>query len=224
MLTCIFHRKVLAALPDNWIPFGVDWKPTSGEESTLSPEQMSVDGGGIETEGTRSGPCTFAVHSTSHRLTGDEYGTVRICTLKAKTLEHLKNKGQTLGFGHSSSPQSMFNNIQLFPQMFPWLFPYGLGGLAMASIRTDSLKLTISDLCYYIMTSGSRLTYISPWWHLINSRLRLASLAVIYSPRRSISIRSLIALCKSTQRCCLTFGVAAGCEGEVGQLEVKSVW
>ncbi|KAJ7267070.1 hypothetical protein C8J57DRAFT_1068144 [Mycena rebaudengoi] len=107
------------------MPFGIDWKQTDGDESTLTPEQRSVDDGGVDTEGTSSGKCTFAVHG----LTGDEYGSASIRTLKAKTLDHLANNGQTLGFGHSAEPQSMFKNVQLYPQMFPWLFPYGLGGI-----------------------------------------------------------------------------------------------
>ncbi|KAJ7248014.1 hypothetical protein C8J57DRAFT_1438014 [Mycena rebaudengoi] len=115
----------LDALPEYGMPFGVDWKSTSGEDSTLTSEQVSVDNGGIDTEGTRSGKCTFAVHG----LSGDEYGSASIRTLKLKTLDHLANNGQTLGFGHSTTPQSMFNNIQLYPQMFPWLFPYRLGGI-----------------------------------------------------------------------------------------------
>ncbi|KAJ7258650.1 hypothetical protein C8J57DRAFT_1234243 [Mycena rebaudengoi] len=115
----------LEALPEYGMPFGVDWKSTSGEESTLTPEQVSMDNGGIDTEGTRSGKCTFAVHG----LSGDEYGSASIRTLKLKALDHLANNGPTLGFGHSTTPQSMFNNIQLYPQMFPWLFPYGLGGI-----------------------------------------------------------------------------------------------
>jgi hypothetical protein len=121
---CILKEN-LEALPEYGMPFGVDWKQTSEEESTFGPEQRSVDDGGVDTEGTRTGKCTFAVHG----LTGDEYGTASIRALKAKTLEHLANDGQTLGFGHSATPQSFFNNVQLFPQMFPWLFPYGLGGI-----------------------------------------------------------------------------------------------
>ncbi|KAJ7279882.1 hypothetical protein C8J57DRAFT_1014034, partial [Mycena rebaudengoi] len=100
---CI-SKENIDALPEYGMPFGVDWKQTSEDESTLSPEQRSVDDGGVDTEGTKT-------------------------ALKAKTLEHLANDGETLGFGHSNTPQSFFNNVQLFPQMFPWLFPYGMGGI-----------------------------------------------------------------------------------------------
>ncbi|KAJ7270314.1 hypothetical protein C8J57DRAFT_1435470 [Mycena rebaudengoi] len=54
---------------------------------------------------------------------------------RAKTLDHLANNGQTLGFSHSTSPQSMFDNIRLYLEMFPWLFPYGLGGIGHPSHR-----------------------------------------------------------------------------------------
>ena len=30
---------------------------------------------------------------------------------------------------HEEEPESLYNNPQLYPQMFSWLFPYGLGGL-----------------------------------------------------------------------------------------------
>ena len=34
-----------------------------------------------------------------------------------------------LGIGQGKHPESLYNNPQLYPQMFLWLFPYGLGGL-----------------------------------------------------------------------------------------------
>ncbi|KAJ6623834.1 hypothetical protein B0H10DRAFT_772277 [Mycena sp. CBHHK59/15] len=117
-------QENLDALPENGIPFGVDWKQSSHSESNPSLEQMSVDDDG-GSEGTLNGPCTFAVHG----LTGEEYGNMSMKTLKAKTLDHLASGGKTLGFGHSETPESLYNNLQLFPQMFPWLFPYGFGGI-----------------------------------------------------------------------------------------------
>ncbi|KAJ7814254.1 hypothetical protein B0H14DRAFT_3090128 [Mycena olivaceomarginata] len=68
---------------------------------------------------------TFAVHG----LTGEQYNTAKIDTLKTKALDHLPNGGQKLGVGHAAEPESTYNNVQLYPQMFPWLVPYGLGGI-----------------------------------------------------------------------------------------------
>lgn len=78
-----------------------------------------------DTEGTETGPCTFTVHG----LTGPEYEQSTIKELKAKALRHLNIGGKSLGIGHEETAQSLYHNQQLFPQMFPWLFPYGHGGL-----------------------------------------------------------------------------------------------
>jgi hypothetical protein len=37
-----------------------------------------------------------------------------------------------LAIGHEKNPQSIYNNPLLYPQMFPWLFPYGIGGIGNA--------------------------------------------------------------------------------------------
>ncbi|KAJ6598815.1 hypothetical protein B0H10DRAFT_1728551, partial [Mycena sp. CBHHK59/15] len=47
---------------------------------------------------------------------------------KAKALSHLKSKGKTLGVGQAEEPESMYHNLHLYPQMFPWLFPYSYSG------------------------------------------------------------------------------------------------
>ncbi|KAJ7788979.1 hypothetical protein B0H14DRAFT_2397881, partial [Mycena olivaceomarginata] len=86
--------------------------------------QLSVHDDGEE-EGTTSGPCTFAVHG----LSGEVYNNMKIDALKAKALNHLANGGQVLGVGHAEKPEETWSNVQLYPQMFPWLFPYGLGGI-----------------------------------------------------------------------------------------------
>ncbi|KAJ7156921.1 hypothetical protein C8R43DRAFT_839813, partial [Mycena crocata] len=54
-----------------------------------------------------------------------------IKTLKMAALDHLKARGQTMGVGHAKEPESTssFGNYNLHPQMFPWLFPYGKGGV-----------------------------------------------------------------------------------------------
>ncbi|KAJ7075574.1 hypothetical protein C8R43DRAFT_910737, partial [Mycena crocata] len=34
-----------------------------------------------------------------------------------------------LGIGRSDDPESMYRNVKAYPGMFPWLFPYGKGGI-----------------------------------------------------------------------------------------------
>ncbi|KAF8214867.1 hypothetical protein K438DRAFT_1563231, partial [Mycena galopus ATCC 62051] len=126
------------ALPENGIPCGVNWKQTDPNSSNLVPESLSVDNSGEEDEGMSSGRCSFSVAG----LTGEQYYLNDMRPLKIRALDHLKrggNFGKTLGVGHSEEPESMFHNIQLYPQMFPWLFPYGLGAIGHPSHK---LKLS----------------------------------------------------------------------------------
>ena len=43
------------------------------------------------------------------------------------SLTHLATGGNTLAVGHAPEPDSIFRNPLSYPQMFPWLFPYGKG-------------------------------------------------------------------------------------------------
>ncbi|KAJ7315250.1 hypothetical protein DFH08DRAFT_715950, partial [Mycena albidolilacea] len=94
-------------LPEAGIPCTVEWKQTEDGDTNLVPEAMSVDNPGDVDEGTSSGPCSFAM----------------------KALDHLRSGGKTLGIGQAETPESTFHNLQLYPQTFPWLFPYGHGGI-----------------------------------------------------------------------------------------------
>ena len=69
------------------------------------------------------------VHFTVHGLTGLEFKNMSMDRLKAKALQHLVENRSSLGISHDSKPQSMYDNPQAYPQMFPWLFPYGLRGI-----------------------------------------------------------------------------------------------
>src|SRR6202790_1635234 len=78
-----------------------------------------------EEDGTSEGPCPFIVHG----LTGEEFSTKTMKTIKAIALQHLTSEGKMGAMGHPQPPESIHGNLQLFPSMFPWLFPYGLGGI-----------------------------------------------------------------------------------------------
>src|ERR1700741_5677058 len=52
--------------------------------------------------------------------------------------------GKVLAIGHSKNPESIYTNPQLYPQMMPWLFPYGLGGIGSQQQK----DLHISDFNY----------------------------------------------------------------------------
>ena len=88
------------------------------------PENTSVFDDENE-DGTVEGDCPFVVHG----LTGENLDTMTNARLKGIALSYLNNGGKLLAVGHSEKPESIYNNPQYYPQMFPWLFPYGLGGI-----------------------------------------------------------------------------------------------
>ena len=100
-----------------------------------SPEGTSVFDNDIE-DGTEEGDCSFTVYG----LTGENLDTMTISAIKAQALHHLNNRGKFLLVGQSKKLESIWNNAQLYPQMFPWLFPYGLGRICTTKLSDKEHK------------------------------------------------------------------------------------
>lgn len=115
----------LDSYPEDRPPVIVDFHM---QEATKDAEATAVNDSD-EADGTTEGMCSFVVHT----LTPDEAETLMKSqdrsTLRAKAVEHFKKGGSALAIGHAADPESLYNNPQLYPQMFPWLYPYGLGGI-----------------------------------------------------------------------------------------------
>src|SRR6266700_3149648 len=111
----------LKAYPEDMPQVVVDYKEST---SNKDPESTAVNDMEDET-GTENGLCPFVVHG----LTGEDYSTKSLKALKAIALKHLTDNKKIMAVGHQKNPESIYNNPQLFPQMMPWLFPYGLGGI-----------------------------------------------------------------------------------------------
>ena len=120
----------LALYPLSGVPVVVDYKKTQPEESNKIQATMS-NHDQEEEEGVEEGVCPFTVHG----ITGDEYTKLSMTALKARALKHLHDQGKVLGIGQDDKPQSMYDNPQAYPQMFPWLFPYGQGGIGQARLK-----------------------------------------------------------------------------------------
>src|ERR1700734_1055166 len=88
------------------------------------PGATSIHDSELE-NGTEHGSCPFTVHT----LTGEQYETMQLDALKAIAAKHLDDGGKVLVIGHVKELQSIMKNFQLYPQIFPWLFPYGLGSI-----------------------------------------------------------------------------------------------
>ena len=50
-------------------------------------------------------------------------------TLEMAAKAHLLQEGRALAIGRSADPESIYGNPQMYPKVFPWLLPYGLGGI-----------------------------------------------------------------------------------------------
>ncbi|KAJ7441883.1 hypothetical protein FB451DRAFT_1057968 [Mycena latifolia] len=107
----------------------VDFRCTSAESDHSVPNAARAVNDDNEEFGTETGECTFAVHG----LTGEEYAKATMSSLKAVALDHVTRKGCMLGIGRSEHPVSMYDNVEAYPGMFPWLFPYGKGGIGHKS-------------------------------------------------------------------------------------------
>ncbi|KAJ2913798.1 hypothetical protein MD484_g6605, partial [Candolleomyces efflorescens] len=121
----------LNSYPEHGMPVQVLYKPVEVDTSVI-PSATSIHDTDDE-PGTDSGGCPFTVHE----LIGSNLTSMSTAARKAAALRHLHSGGHVLAVGHSDVPESMYNNPHLYPQIYPWLFPYGMGGFS--SPRTQGL-------------------------------------------------------------------------------------
>ncbi|KAI0746413.1 hypothetical protein C8Q80DRAFT_1061794, partial [Daedaleopsis nitida] len=95
-------------------PMVVNYTNTYG--SNQDPEATAVNN--IEEEdSTDEGDCPFIVHG----LTGStlaHLGKVRPYEITARAIKYFKTGGKVLSIGQRKEPESVYNNLQLYPQMF----------------------------------------------------------------------------------------------------------
>ena len=75
-------------------------------------------------DGMEQGECPFVIHG----LSSDQYQTKSVSALNGIALQHWNNHGGALAVSCSLEPLLIYNNPNLYPQIFPWLFLYRLGG------------------------------------------------------------------------------------------------
>ncbi|KAF6751746.1 hypothetical protein DFP72DRAFT_816060, partial [Ephemerocybe angulata] len=110
-------KENLATYPLAGVPVKVDFRRPSADTDPTErgPLEMSMHEADDDLdEGTEEGPCPFVV------------------PLKIVALNHRDRDRPILGVGRSPDLESMYHNPQSFPSMFPWLFPYGAGGIGQA--------------------------------------------------------------------------------------------
>ncbi|KAI0283176.1 hypothetical protein BC826DRAFT_1093846 [Russula brevipes] len=124
--------------PEDVPPVSIEYQHS---QTNKRPEGTSVFDDGDE-EGVDDGECPFVVHG----LTSDQMTTKSVEALKGIALKHWNNKGGALAISHGAHALSLYNNSGLYPQAFPWLFPYGLGGIGSTAL---SEKAHIRHLLMY---------------------------------------------------------------------------
>jgi hypothetical protein len=119
----------LATYPEDSPPVGVEYRESYTNKSA---ESVAQNDDGAD-DGTESGPCPFVLHG----LTGPELKTLTVKEQIAKALNHLDRHGAVLSVGHGAEPISIFNSPELYPGAFPWLFPYGKGGVGNGCVPEE---------------------------------------------------------------------------------------
>ncbi|TRM60859.1 hypothetical protein BD626DRAFT_359004, partial [Schizophyllum amplum] len=87
------------------------WEYRRIDEGDSIQEAAATSLANEDVDAPESGPCPFI--------------------LKSAALDHLQNGGSVMGVGHEDKPEGIFDNAKAYPSMFPWLFPYRLGGIGM---------------------------------------------------------------------------------------------
>jgi hypothetical protein len=136
-------QENLDSYEERGIPVVVDYRRTTEDIADAVPAGTTAVFESSNEYGTKSGKCTFAVHG----LTGTEYATATMQTIKLVALQHLTNQGNMLGIGRSELPVSMYDNVSVYPGMFPWLFPYGKGGIGHPSHSKKRARYCVKRTC-----------------------------------------------------------------------------
>ena len=115
----------LSSYSDTEPPVIVDYHPSN---HTKNPEATAVNDSEVD-DGTLEGECPFTVQMLTVEDVTHLMENNKNDILKSEAAEHFRRNGKALAVGHTALPESLYNNPQLYPKMFPWLFPYGLGGI-----------------------------------------------------------------------------------------------
>lgn len=129
----------LSEYPEDQPPVYVDYHQSYDESS---PSESTAVNNVDNEEYTANGQAPFVVHGLTSDQLSDLWETDDRRTIRLKAMRYFSSGGKALGIGKSDTMESLWNNPRLYPSMFPWLFPYGMGGLGNECIPPN---LKISD-------------------------------------------------------------------------------
>jgi Helitron helicase-like domain at N-terminus/PIF1-like helicase len=117
----IISKNNMQSYDDDDIPVPYTFQLTESSNDTLTQPVTVVE----DDYGTATGECPFRVHG----ITGSELPIENKSRLTALAMEHLRQERPVLAIRSRRNIETIWNNPQLYPMAFPWLFPYGLGGI-----------------------------------------------------------------------------------------------
>lgn len=123
-------RDRLAEYEDNTVPVHVIYR--SG------PETLDVSDADSACSAPEGYDCPFMVHSVSAENVAKMSSKQRL----ALSIKYFDRGGKALSVGHEANPESIYHNSRLYPTLFPWLYPYGLGGFENSRIRRRLDRVT----------------------------------------------------------------------------------
>lgn len=135
--------EALKSYPEDKPPVAVEYRESHTNRTQEATSQFDME----EELGTEdsAGPSPFVVSG----LTGLDYDKKTSSQKIGLATRHLNLDGKAMLVGRDSLPQSLFHNPDLYPQMFPWLFPYGLGGIGQEHIKRHSTDAHKAQLLMY---------------------------------------------------------------------------
>ncbi len=132
----------LAEYEDGAPPVGIVHRhSTDLADATNTASYESAPDRGVE-----NGGCAFIVHA----LTEEDLADMPYDAKVAYALRYFERGGKAMAYGHEEEPESIYHNPRLYPGMFPWLYPYGLGGFDNTRMRVklDHIAHVRANLMY----------------------------------------------------------------------------
>ncbi|TFK67653.1 hypothetical protein BDN72DRAFT_726245, partial [Pluteus cervinus] len=103
-------QKNIDEYPEDCPPVVVQYKHAETNKMVETQDLTNFD----DEDGVELGDCPFVVHG----LTGEGLQGKTSEVLKGLALKHMNSEGKMLAVGHAVSPESLYNNPRLYPQMF----------------------------------------------------------------------------------------------------------
>ena len=91
----------------------------------------------------------------------------------ANAISHLKSGKELILYRHAEKPESIYENPDLYPGMFPWLYPFGRGGFQPAKTTVHRKRVDRRRHIQYLLQyydHVSRKTSTSASLHLIRNK------------------------------------------------------